>query len=134
MPDKKTGPQPMDPRIKENPSPVARANSPRVCHGIKTLVAEFNELFPETTVEYSNYEKYNTATDVTFDMTAIPEDGREQATQLLKLTELDTRVDYVLTSDEGVLVSFKPSLRTQDSRDPFGLGTAWLLLADGESR
>lgn len=131
---KDTAPEPMDARVKEHAVGVAPTNHHRVCWAIKTLVAEFRALFPETPVEYSNIDGRNTALDVTFDLTEVDADEREAAAQLLQLVDTDKRVEDVIVGDKDmkdqVLVSMFSSPRTQDSRAPFGLGDSWVVLTE----
>lgn len=137
MKNKTKAPEPMDDSVREVPVGTPSTNRQRVCGAIKQLVAEFTGLFPETPVEYSNYDGRNTALDVTFDLTALDEDtDRVDAFNLLALLDdsaynNDPRIDYVLSSQEdgAVLVSMRSSLRTQDLRDPFGLADALSVLA-----
>lgn len=109
-------------------------NNVRVCWAAKTLVNEFTDLFPETPVEYSNPDGRNTMLDVSFDLTAVPDSDRDAAAALLELVETDARVGsvFIESAAESLLVSFKSSARTQDSRDSFGLADAWDVLSDGE--
>ena len=124
--------QPMDPTTKEVLVGTPQINRQRVCWAAKTLVAEVDELFPETPVEYSNYNGRNTALDVTFDFTVLDLPDRDTAIALLELLSTDSRVDEVIEGgaqmDAQVLVSFKPNATTQDSREPFGLGDALVVL------
>ena len=137
MKDKTKMPEPMDDSVREAPVGTPSTNHQRVCGAIKQLVAEFHGLFPETPVEYSNYDGRNTALDVTFDMTALDaETDRVDALNLLHLLgdpahNAEHRIDYVLVSesDAAVLVSMRSSLRTQDNREPFGLAEALSVLA-----
>ena len=59
-------PEPMDASVPETAEPVVATNHPRVAYAIKTLVSEFQALFPETPVEYSDYNGLNTAMSATF--------------------------------------------------------------------
>lgn len=126
--DKKN--QPMDDSTVERKTGTPTTNHQRVCGAIKQLVKEVTDLFPETIVEYSNYDGRNTALDVTLDFSKVG----EEAADLLLLFSLDfdaePRVDYVLVGDESktVMVSMISSLRTQDSRDEFGVVDAYEVL------
>lgn len=125
---------PMDDGAPESKTATPTTNSPRTCWAVKTLVAEFQNLFPETTVEYSNHDGRNTALSVTFDLTAIPEDERTDAALLMELLNdpaynEDRRIEYVLIEDEQALVTMRSNPRTQDSREPFGLSEAYEVLA-----
>ncbi len=134
MKDKaKKGPEMMDPSLREGVVGVPATNRQRVCYTIQTLVAEFSDLFPETPVEYSNYDGRNTALDVSFNLTVLPEDGtRQNAITLLYLVSEDERVKQVISEDDVMLVSVWPNPRTQDDRTPFNLGDAYLVLAGDE--
>lgn len=130
--DKKSAP--MDTAIVENKNPVAATNRQRPCYAIKTLVAEVQALFPETSYEVSNYDGRNTGLDVMFDMTSIPEDVADGAGLLISMVDSDPRVELTIVGSDdvqGVLVSIKPGPRTQDIRDSFGLAEAWSVLSEG---
>lgn len=132
MSDKKTSemPEPMDVTAREARVGTAHHNHSRVCYAIKTLVAEVHELFPETPVEYSNFDGRYTALDVTFDLTVLDDEDEARLARLLSLIENDARVAEVIADEDGAaLVSIRSNPRTQDMRDPFGLGPAYLLLA-----
>lgn len=127
----------MDPTAREATVGAPAANNARVCYAAKTLVAEVEALFPETPVEYSNYDGRNTALDVTFDLTTLDEEDRATFIALFTLFDFDAdpRVDMVIPAheDAALLVSFKSNAQTQDSRDPFGLDEAWSALTDSEA-
>lgn len=126
----KNMPKAMDDTISEAAVGVAPTNHPRVCGAIKRLVSEVEALFPETPVEYSNYDGRNTALDVTFDLSSLDEDAAVDLTTLLGLVEADHRVVEVQVDGTEVLVSMLSSARTQDIRDSFGLAEALHVLAD----
>lgn len=121
--------EPMDAGAREAKVGTPVPNSPRVCHAIKTLVAEVEELFPETPVEYSNHDGRNTALDVTFDLTALAYPDSENFVSLLLCIKTDERVLGIDWDDSTALVQFKPNPRTQDSRAPFGLIDALSILS-----
>lgn len=136
MPKKSDAPQPMDPSFREKKVGVVGANNQRVCYAIKTLVSEVRNLFPETPVEYSNYDGRNAALAVTFDCSMLDAAEADEFASLLLLTRTDPRVDEVIVEPDlgaSVLVSMKASARTQDSRESFGLARAWEILTEGES-
>jgi hypothetical protein len=122
--------QPMDSTAREVLIPVEFTNNTRVCWAAKTLVAEVEELFPETPVEYSNYDGRNTALDVAFDLTTLDREDSEMLSTLLIVVRGESRVREVVADydTQQVLVGFKSDPRTQDSREPFGLGDALLVL------
>jgi hypothetical protein len=122
-------PTPMDPTTKEARVGTPAANNERACYAAKTLVAEVNELFPETPFEYSNHDGRNTALDVTFDLNGMDNDAALDLHHVLGLIDSDARVAGVIVEDEAVLVSFRSSPRTQDLRDPFGLADALMVLS-----
>lgn len=124
-------PEPMDSRITEAKVGSPSSNNERVCYAAKTLVAEAHELFPETPVEYSNPDGRNTMLDVSFDLTALDTNEADELTALLELVKTDARVSDVIVENDTVLISFKASARTQDSRDSFGLADAWYVLTEG---
>lgn len=116
-------PQMMDASMPEGKGGV-RANRPRKVYAMSTLIAEVEALFPETTYEVSNYNRFNAALSVQFD-TRSP--GMEL---LLSLIEDDIRVEEVLADDGQVLVTFRDNPRTMDNRDPFNLASAWKILTE----
>lgn len=136
----KTEPQPMDDSTREvaTAAPITRTQRP--CGAIKQLVKEMHALFPETPVEYSNFDPYNRALDVTFDLTPLDADtDKTNATNLLLLLadpahNVERRIeDVIVASDmDSVLVSMRASLRTQDNPEPFGLADALHILSGDE--
>ena len=126
--NKKT--DPMDPSIREQVIGTPATNNKRVCYAIKTLAAEVGELFPETPVEYSEYDGRNTALGVTFDLTVLEPEEADQFCSLLKLPTSDVRVEEVLAEDGLVLVVMRSSARTQDDRSSFHLADAWMAMSD----
>jgi hypothetical protein len=128
----------MDPTVTEAKVGTPKPNNQRACWAAKTLVAEVREVFPETPVEYSNYDGRNTALDVMFDLTGLdPQDAHDLALVLELLNDTayneDQRIDTVIAGggdQKGqVLVSFKSSPRTQDNREPFGILDALSVLS-----
>lgn len=116
----------MDP----NPTPsfTGEAVSARVAYALRTLVTEFQALFPETAVEYSNHTRFGVALDVTFDLTSCDTDDATSATRLLDLIRSDGRVGLVITEDGAVLVSLNENPHTQDDRTTFGLAQGYSIL------
>lgn len=137
MKDTAKAPEPMDDSVREAPMGTPVTNHQRVCGAIKQLVREFHALFPETPVEYSNFDGRNTALDVTFDLTVLDADtDRVDALSLLTLlgdpaNNAERRIeDVIVTSDmDSVLVSMRSNARTQDNPEPFGLAEALSVLA-----
>lgn len=123
-------PEPMDPTHVDSAS-APTGNQPRVCYALKTLIAEVSALFPETTVETGDVDGRNTALSATF--------TTDNADFLLLMDVLDLtdpRVESVAVDDQtkSTKVKMRSNPRTQDSREPFGIGEAWLILAgDDES-
>lgn len=131
----------MDPGARETKTPEGVVRQPRPCWAIKTLVEEFRALFPETPVEYSNYNQFDTALDVTFDLSMLEPVEVYDVAMMFNLlgdpaTNRDPRIDVVITGGEHheaqVLVSMRANARTQDSREPFGLADAWSVLTGEE--
>lgn len=122
-------PEPMDPDAREGTA-APRTNNQRPCWAIKTLVAEVHSLFPETPVEFSNYNGRNTALDVSFDLTTLDNDDAISLIEALALTQNDERVVGVVSEDGALLVSMRANPRTQDSREPFGVVQAYGILTD----
>lgn len=124
-------PKPMDDGIRERSVGQAANNHQRVCGALKTLVAELEQMFPETPVEYSNYNRYNAALAVTFDLTAL--DGGDSVifNDAIGLIKGDDRVAEVMTADyDQAYVEMRDWLRTCDNREPFGLADALVVLLD----
>lgn len=122
-------PEPMDSGAPERKSGEVAANSKRECWAIKTLVTEVIDLFPETGIEYSNYDGRNAALAVRFDLSPLDDDSQIDLAALLPLMA-DTRIQTIDpdTTDEGfteaVTVTMRRNPRLQDSRDSFGLAAA----------
>lgn len=124
-----TAPEPMDPGVVETKTPEVRPNNGRNAYSVDTLIAEVTDLFPEVTYETSNPDWRNANTDVTFD--DVTDEGL--VSLLRALAETDPRVAEVITEETRVLVSVKQNPRTQDSREPFGLADAWMVLVEDGS-
>ena len=124
--------EPMDPTARENAVGAPRQNNRRICGAIKTLVAEVLDMFPETPVEYSNYDGHNAALDVTFDLSVMDAGDVYDFTGLMTLFDFDAdrRVDQVIREDDRLLVSMRPNARTKDLREPFGLAEAMAVLTE----
>lgn len=122
MADKKA-PQVMDPSAAEGGA--QRANRTRVCYAAQTLVAEAKASFPESlvTADYSAANGLGVMLDVTFETHDLP-----ALAAVLKIVDTDPRVDYILSAEGQTLVSFKSSLRTQDSRETFHIASALAVL------
>lgn len=128
-------PEPMDASAPENKNPVPVANQPRACWALATLVTEVTDLYPDIPVEYSNPDGRNTMLDASFDLTALAEESdRVMLGDLIMLVQDDPRVSVVILEHDtyysAALVSMNSSPRTQDKRDPFGLGLALDILAE----
>lgn len=133
-PKKAAAREPMDDTVHEARVGAPKTNTQRQCWAAKTLAAEVLDMFPETPVEYSNYDGRNTALDVSFDLTGL--DSQDRADMLTVLSLLDDsaynedqRIREVTAEDGQVLVSFRSSARTQDSREPFGIADAMSVLS-----
>ena len=126
-------PEPMDSSTIEHAVGSAAVNTGRVCYALKTLVDEVHELFPETPVEYSDYDGRPAAHGAQFDTTVInvPED-RDMFVALLELTSTDERVEEVIYEEDIVLVAIIRNPRLQDSRDSFGLREAFDIITSDE--
>lgn len=131
-------PKPMDDGIREEAVGVPGTNRQRVCYAIKQLVTEVHDLFPETPVEYSDYDGRNTALAVTFDLTPLDSEDRRALSILLGLlgnpARDDMRVGEAITDPDhmAATVSMRANPRTQDIRDSFGLADAWEVLIEDE--
>lgn len=128
---------PMDDSIREEKVGKPAANNARVCYALVTLVSEVSEMFPEVPVEYSNVNGRNTSLDATFDLTPLDVQDRGLFSDLFRLLgdsayNEDRRVAEVVVDGDQVLVSMRNDPRTMDSREPFGMADALLVLADEE--
>lgn len=133
-PAKKTGlhpsvqeskaPQPMDPSVQESITPKPQRNRERNGYAMQTLIDEMVDLFPDLPYETSEPREFNVRTLVTF--------KEPHLSALLLLIQGDPRVADVRPDPEAgeTSVEFHASLRTQDSRDPFGLAEAYAILAE----
>lgn len=118
---KDTMPQPMDAGAPERAVAVAPVNHQRVCHAIRTLVAEVHEVFPETPTEFSGANGRNVYLAVSFDLTALDTIEADDLSIVLRLLDSDTRVESVIAEEGQVLVTMKNSARTQDNTDAFNI-------------
>lgn len=127
------GPEPMDPSVPEVSQARPVRNRGRNAYALDTLIEEVLALFPETTHEVSGRNQFNTHLHVSFHTEEF-----ERLDELLALVEGDHRVEEVLmeAEDRTILVALRPNMRTQDSRDSFGLAEAWDVLAEkyGDAR
>lgn len=123
---------PMDDSVIERPQGEAKTNRSRNAHGLAVLIKEVLDLFPETPYETSGMDGRNTALDVSFDFTGLDSQDRVDAISLL-LVLTDDRIRAVDAEDGLVLVQFHSNPRIQDSREPFGLDDAWIVLTEGDS-
>lgn len=132
--DEPTAPIPMDPGAKEALIGTPTTNRQRVCWAVQTLVAEVHDLFPETPVEYSDYDGRNTALAVTFDRTGLDNEDYSMFDALIGLVDADPRVAEVILDgdEEGAYVRMNANPRTQDNRLSFGLGSALGVLGGGD--
>lgn len=129
---------PMDTSIGEKAVGSMHVNKTRVCWALKTLVAEVLELFPETPVEYANHDGRRTALSASFDLTVHDEQDADDIGALLILLNdpaynEDPRIESVVYEEGQAHVLMRSDPRTQDSREPFGLADAWLVLAGDET-
>lgn len=116
-------PEAMDPGVREQSAPEAQVSTPRACYAAQTLADEVLALF-EVHTEFGEPNARNVALRVGFVDSKYPD-----LYSLLVLTESDERVLAVDSDGDSVLVSFHNSLRTQDSRAPFGLAEAYDILS-----
>lgn len=125
------GPKAMDPGAREIAGPGRPlVNRQRNAYALDTLVTEVLELFPETEVTYSNYTGRNVALTGTFMVTVEANNG--ELAELLGQLAGDARISRAdWDSVAGAMVvEFNKNARTQDSREPFGVGEAFLTLVD----
>lgn len=121
------GPKPMDDSAPEGPRPTVQVRPARDANSLIALIKEVTDLFPETTYEKGEPNGWNARSSVTFETSGIA-----GLMDLLVFTSQDERVEFVETdSKEGLVqVSLKPSLRTMDSHEPFGLDEVWGIIGD----
>ena len=123
----------MDRSLRETVDGVPHVNTKRPCWAAKTLAEEVTELFPETRITYDNYDGRGAALDLGIDMADLNSQGREDLSQLIHLLGgAEGRIDVAVedVSERTILVSFRSSARTQDSREPYGLGEALDVLSE----
>jgi hypothetical protein len=122
----------MDSNIPEVMVGTPAVNGARVCWALKTLVAEVEELFPETPVEYTNHDGRNTALAATFDLSVLDLDENQMLVDLLTMLPHDPRIADVVSDYDtvSVYVCMKSNPRTQDDKSPFGLGDALEVLEE----
>lgn len=132
MSKKSDAPQPMDASIREETTGAAKVNNQRVCWAIKTLVSEVHAMFPETPVEYSDYDGRNTALAVAFDCSMLNIEEQEILAGLFDALNIDPRVESTDMAEDQAFVTMKSNAVTQDSRETFGLDAAYEILTEGE--
>jgi hypothetical protein len=100
--------------------------TPRNCYAAETLLAEVQQLFPETCYKMADPDPRQTNLTVIFDLAST--DAPADLHRLLALVATDERVAEVGRADgdgDGYFVRFISSARTQDLRDSFSLVEAW---------
>lgn len=136
------GPQPMDATAPERKTGEVATNNQRVCYSLVTLNTEINDLFPGGPIpEFTQPDGRNTLLAVEYDLSMMDEDDRIDLTALLSLLadtvkRSDSRLASVTIDDElqTAYIEVRSSLRTQDSRESFGLVEALHVLSgDSES-
>lgn len=117
----------MDPSAPESLTPGVTVRKARLAYSVETLIEEVMDLFPETTYEPSDMNVWGARDGVTF-----VTDGIDGLGDLLRLLASDTRVKEITSdSTEGLVdVQMHGSLRTMDSREPFGLSEIWGVLCE----
>lgn len=114
--------------------PTVVVESPKVyrtADALIVLIEEVAALFPETSYELGLPNKWGVIGHVTFETHGI-----EGLFELLGLLTSDPRVMAVTTDarESLVEVGLHPSLRTMDSKEPFGLGDAWVILSEEDEQ
>lgn len=125
------GPEPMDPTFREVKNPEVSRNQPRDCYALQTLRSEVEALFPGVPSTTSNANAYNTALSISFDLTTLDDTDASLLLSILDLMVPSARVESVMVEDKQVIVTFRDSLRTQDSRETFALDAAYAVLIEG---
>lgn len=99
----------------------------RHAYAMEVLVSEVTGLFPEITYEFGVPRAWGAITTVIFEV-----DHVEGAADLLRLVSNDERVESATYDHrEGLFeIALRPSLRTMDSREPFGLPEAWSVMVE----
>lgn len=136
MPEPKM-PEPMDagiPEVSGNLPAPALPNA-RVAYALQTLEAEVEHLFPEVPKEHASVDGRNTALEVVFDTTSLDNEERGVFVTLLDCIEHDPRVKSLTFDAEtgGFSLLLHSNARTQDSRDPFNLNEAYLILIEAQN-
>lgn len=106
-------------------------NHPRNCWALDTLVAEVCEAEPEVKVDIDNSDVSNANLDVTFSGCS------DTLISALNLVSGDPRIEHLMAGGEeladAVYVSFYANAVTKDSREPFGVNDAVVILTtDGD--
>lgn len=106
---------------------LSTQEQPRHAYAMKVLVSEVTGLFPEITYEFGVPRAWGAITTVIFEV-----DHVEGAADLLRLVSNDERVESATYDHrEGLFeIALRPSLRTMDSREPFGLPEAWSVMVE----
>ena len=88
---------------------------------------------PAATEQVDELAQVFAALDLGIDMADLDSQGREDLSQLIHLLGgAEGRIDVAVedVSERTILVSFRSSARTQDSREPYGLGEALDVLSE----
>lgn len=123
-------PQPMGQGVVKVDKPVPGVNRQRPCYALVTLVDEVVDLFPEVTSTYDGVDGRGAALQGVFDATDLEPEVREDFFFLLSSLENDPRVKDVVVDGSTLILGFHSNPRTQDSREPFNLGDALLVLVE----
>lgn len=124
--------EPMDAGHPERKEGAPSVNRQRVCGAIKQLVTEVHALFPETPVDYTDYDGRNAALAAIFDASVFDAEDQSLLADLFEAVKTDVRIESVDMAEDQVFVLVRASLRTQDSRDSFGLVRAHEVLTEDE--
>ena len=116
----------MDPQAEEVQRAVAALPRVRVAYALETLIDEVTSLFPETT--YDIIDRNGRGTGVSASFSTHECDGLKD---LLLLIE-DPRIEGVVYDHREAIafVAVWNNPRTMDSREPFNLADAWLVLSE----
>ena len=118
--------EPMDPGAKERLTPDPIQNRARTAKALRTLISEVLEVFPETPHEVSGANGWATALDVTFDVSGLVSEDRDDLLTVLNLiAESDHRVLGVYYEDDHALISLENNPKVYDTQTPFMFGPAW---------
>ena len=129
----KNDPQPMDPSVPVSKTGVETMPAKRSAYSLEVLIAEFTGAFPETNFETGSEDGRGVSHSVLFDLSMLASADLALFRDLVKATEVDDRIEYVIVDNDQAEIGLWQNPRLRDSREPFGVDEAILALAEGGS-